>query len=163
MTSRYAGAEWIRKSLQVATLSPLGVAVADLLGDVFCGIYHLDNDTLSRVDWGDTYVIVVPLHCYVNLSTFDNELLTKLVVLSHDRYLRLDIRAAATVRPMDIRRAVDEEWSDDAMRELGSAALELMFHLRKSRTGSMMDRMPTMETHLASIRQYYPPEEETPC
>ena len=49
-TARYAGAAWIRSALG-RELSPLGAAVADLLGDVFAGIYHLDNADLRKVDW----------------------------------------------------------------------------------------------------------------
>ena len=71
-----------------------------------------------------------------SLATFDSEKLTKLVVLAHDRYLRVDIGAA------------------------GKGKLELMFHLRKTRTGDLMRRMPTMEQHLADIRKYYPAEVE---
>ncbi len=130
----YAGAEWISKSLRVSTMSKLGRTVADLLGDVFCGIYHLDQKELCKVDWTDNYFIVFRLAC--SLSTFDNELLTKLVVLAHDRYLRVDIGAAS------------------------KGKLELMFHLRCYRTGEISRRMPTMEDHLASIRRYYQPEPE---
>lgn len=136
MTERitHAGADWIAKSLRISTMSKLGRVVADLLGDVFCGIYHLDQKELRKVNWGDKYVIVFRLAG--SLSTFDNESLTKLVVLAHDRYLRVDIGAAS------------------------KGKLEIMFHLRAYRTGDLMRRMPTMEDHLASIRRYYQAEPE---
>jgi len=111
-------------------MSPLGMAVADLLGDVFSGIYHLDDGKLKKVDWGDPYVISVQLH-WQSLSTFDSNHLTKLVVLCHDRCLRLAI-SAITVR-----------------------TLELMFHQRQ-REGDIMRRMPTIEEHIGMIRKYYP-------
>lgn len=164
MTSRYAGADWIRKSYGIGghNISPLGESVADLLGDVFAGIYHLDMDILRAVDWTDTYVIVVPLY-HTSLSTYDNEVLTKLVVLSHDRCLRMSVTAVATVNPHDIRRAIDNEWKDDEIRDIGRASLELMFHQR-SRTGDISKRLPTMEQHLDSLRRYYPAQEEfQPC
>jgi len=44
--SQYAGANWIKQSLK-KEMSPLGVNVADLLGDVFAGIYHLDQSALE--------------------------------------------------------------------------------------------------------------------
>lgn len=131
MSTRYAGSDWIRSALKRTDISPLGEAVADLLGEVFAGIYHLDNQKLARVDWADPYVIVVFVsHC--SLSTFDNDHLTRLVVLSHDRMLRVNIDAKS------------------------ARVLELMFHQRKTRDGSIMERMPTMEQHLADIRKYFP-------
>ncbi len=135
--ARYAGAEWIRSALK-KELSPLGVAVADLLGDVFAGIYHLADTELRKVDWDDTHFMLFYL-VGRSLATFDSETLTKLVVLAHDRMLRVDISAA------------------------GRGKLELMFHLRASRTGDLMRRMPTMETHLAAIRKYYPAEPAEPA
>lgn len=136
-TKRYAGADWIANSLRhprTTAMSPLGVAVANLLGDVFCGIYHLDASELRKVDWGDDYYMVFRLTN--SLSTFDNDSLTRLVVLAHDRYLRVTI-------------------SGD-----GKGKLELMFHLRTCRTGDIARRMPTMEDHLALIRRYHPAEPE---
>lgn len=135
MTNRgFAGAEWVRSALkikEIKEMSPLGEAVANLLGDVFAGIYHLDERELRKVDWDDGYFISFRLDG-VSLSTFDNDRLTRLVVLAHDRMLRVDISGA------------------------GRNKLELMFHLRATRTGDLMRRMPTMETHLAAIRTYYP-------
>lgn len=156
MTTRYEGANWLKRSLRLS-LSALGETVADMLGDTFGGIYHLDADTLKKIDWEDDYVLVVPLYRR-SLSTFDDELLTKLVVLAHDRCLRLSISAVADVEPGLMRRAVDEEWSDKEIEECGRATLELMFH-RRQRSGDVSRRMPTMESHLAAIRKYYPAPE----
>lgn len=132
--SKVSGAEWIKAALSVREMSPLGEAVANLLDNVFVGIYHLDDNKLRKVDWGDTYVVCVQLSCQ-SLSNFDNNNLTKLVVLAHDYCLRLDI-SARTVR-----------------------TLELMFHARQ-RQGDLMRRMPTMEQHLEIIRRYYPAKDE---
>ncbi len=137
MTKRigYAGADWIQSALK-RELSPLGEAVADLLGDVFTGIYHLDAKQLAKVEWDDNQSITVRLY-YQSLSTFDDENLTRLVVFAHDRMVRVSISAVAP------------------------KLLELMFHQRHTRTGGVWERMPTMETHLAAIRKYYPAETET--
>lgn len=131
-----SGSEWIRRTFKT-DLSELGRNVADLLDEVFSGIYHLDIAKLKKVDWGDNYFIAVQLH-WQTLSTYDNDHLTRLVVLAHDRCLRVDI-SATTVR-----------------------TLELMFHQRKP-VGGFADRMPTMEKHLADIRKYHParPEPES--
>lgn len=129
MKSQHAGADWIRSALK-RSLSPLGENVANLLGDVFCGIYHLDDNQLKKVDWGDPQVVSVRLY-YRSLGTYDDEFLTRLVVFAHDRMLRISISAKAP------------------------NLLELMFHQRKERKGDGWQRMPTMEQHLADLRRYY--------
>lgn len=114
--------------MKVTDMSPLGIAVADLLGDVFKGIYHLDYKALSRVRWNDNYCIIFILSWW-DLSTFDFDELTKLVVLSHDRMIRISINAVAPHR------------------------MQLLFHQRKTRIGSISERMPTMEEHIEIIRK----------
>ena len=133
--SKHSGSEWIKSALKVREMSPLGAAVADLLGDCYSGIYHLEDKKLKKVDWGDPYVVAVQIS-HQQLSTFDGPYLTLLVVLAHDRCLRMSIRAA-TVN-----------------------TLELLFHQRQ-RGGDLSRRMPTIEEHIASIRRYHPqPEPE---
>jgi hypothetical protein len=39
----YAGAGWV-KAMTGQTMSPFGENVADLLGDLFLGIYHIERD-----------------------------------------------------------------------------------------------------------------------
>lgn len=89
MTRRgFAGADWLVGDAR-RPVSALGREVADVLGDVLAGLYHLpdahDNDwtTESFVEilWGG------------DLSTFDADALTHLVVEAHDRCLRLSISA----------------------------------------------------------------------
>jgi hypothetical protein len=112
-------------------MSPLGESVADLLGDVWRGIYHLDTPALQRVDWMDDYSIRFILS-YRNLATWDGQELTMLVVLSHDRLLRLDIDAVAPHR------------------------IELLFHQRKEWNGDISEGMPTVEQHIGMIRKWCP-------
>lgn len=126
--TKYAGADWIKKDLQV-DMSPLGEAVADLLGDVWYGIYHLDERSLSRVDWGDGFCIRYTLRG--SLATWDFNHLTTLVVLSHDRLIRFSIEG------------------------VGPDYIRLMFHQRETRKGSTMERLPTIEEHIKLIRQHY--------
>ncbi len=124
--SQYQGAEWIKRSLK-KTMSPLGIQVADLLGDVFLGIYHLDYKALERVNWdNDDYIIFVL--SYHSLSTVDSNELTKLVVFCHDRALRMDIKSVAPKR------------------------LELLFHQRV-REGDFYHVCPTIEEHINKIRE----------
>lgn len=124
----YAGADWIELSLKKGT-SPLGRNVADLLGDVFKGIYHLQNSALKKVKWDDDYCIEFTL--YGELSTVDFNLLTILVVLAHDRMIRVTIRG------------------------VGPGYMRLMFHQRTKRTGSISERYPTIEDHVKQIREHY--------
>ena len=122
-----AGAGWVRDSFRCEP-SPLGAAVADLLNDVFAGIYHLNHRSLRKVDWTDPYVIM--LNHDGALPTFDYDFLTQMVVLCHDRCLRLQIKGK------------------------GPRILELMFHQRE-REGGISHRHPTIEDAVASIRARY--------
>ncbi len=128
--SQYQGSEWIERSLKVDNISEFGREVADLLGDVFAGIYHLSSRALHKVDWSDDRYISF-IYGNDNLATFDGDKLTRLVVLSHDRMIRVSIHPRAF------------------------HYLELGFHKRRSRTGDMYQRMPTMEDHTEIIRNDY--------
>jgi hypothetical protein len=124
----YAGADWIRKTLKIP-LSPLGERVADLLGDVCAGIYHLDPKALKRAKWDDTRSIEISLDC-VNLATFDGSILTHLVILAHDACVRLEI---------DGRRGP-------------RGGVVLTFHAREGRAGRLWTRHPTIEQAVANVR-----------
>lgn len=131
----YAGADWIKDILDhqqpVITMSPLGIAVADLLGDLFAGIYHLNYTSLKKVDWANDRWII--FHLDRHLSTFDSDDLTRLVVLCHDRCIRCDLTGK------------------------GPRIIEMVFHQRQ-RDGSMYARHPTLEAAAAGIRAAYAPE-----
>jgi len=128
--SEYSGSNWIKTSLK-KEMSPLGEKVADLLGDVWRGIYHLETPALRRVDWLSTDYIRFVLS-WRSLATWDGQELTLLVVLSHDRLLRLDIDALAPHR------------------------IELLFHQRKEWANDISEGMPTMEQHIEMIRKWCP-------
>lgn len=127
--SKYDGARWIEANRYCKALSPLGIVAADFLGDVYLGIYHIDQRTLSRVDWSNPQLIEIMLYGY--LSTFDSDILTRMVLLAHDRLLRLEFRGT------------------------GPGYIRLMITQRKSRDGSLFDRCPTMEEHVALLRGHY--------
>lgn len=133
---KHAGAGWLRTHLKYKgkeNISPLGEKVADLLGDVFVGIYHLDGQLLLKTNWQDEYCLEVEIGQM--LSTYDNPTLTWLVVLAHDRMLRVGITSRYRGR------------------------LILTFHQRAKRDGSLSERMPSMEQHLQYIRRYHPTPE----
>lgn len=125
----YAGADWVKEMFHIEP-SPLGSAVADLLGDLAFGIYHLNPRSLRKVEWADPYVIIFNLDHHT-LANFDPDGLTRLVVLSHDRLLRVQVKGKAP------------------------SIVELMFHQRDVREGPMSHRLPTIETAVARIRADY--------
>ena len=47
--TKYSGADWIKGSLK-REMSPFGELVADILGVVFLGIYHVDVKALERAE-----------------------------------------------------------------------------------------------------------------
>lgn len=108
-------------------LSPLGRSVADLLGELFYGIYHLDKKTLYKPDWASDHHIDVVIGWH-SLSTFDYDELTRLVFLAHHMALRVSIKAAT------------------------HNYLELMFHQR-GRTGGFSGRHPTLDDAVATFKQ----------
>jgi hypothetical protein len=102
--------------------SALGKEVADILGQVWKGLYHLDED---KIDWeNDRYIEV---NMVEDLSTWDFNRLTELVVLCHDRAIRMSIN------------------------KCNFSCLKLIFH-KRSRTGDITQRHPKMEEAIELIR-----------
>lgn len=126
-----SGSNWLRQC-HITNISPLGEQVADLLGDLFVGLYHLDK--AESVDWANDHHIEVRV-AYKDWATFDSNLLTKLVFLAHDRCLR------ASISPRSAH------------------AITLLFHQRQ-RDGGIWDRHPTIEQALTMYREFYPAESE---
>lgn len=102
----HAGSEWIRAQLPHVNkdrkgiaknpnseMSDLGVAVADLLGVLFYGIYHLDHKALYRVDWQNKTHIEFSLGWH-QLATVDFDELTRLVFLAHHMAIRVSIESS---------------------------------------------------------------------
>jgi len=129
--SSFAGSNWIARQpfLKGKKMSSLGIAVADLLGDIARGIYHLNYTSLSKVDWTDSYHIMFSY--YGDLATYDFESLTTLVVLSHDRMIRVSLEG------------------------LSPRYIRMRFHQRHKRDGDLWERLPTMEEHVSIIRKAY--------
>jgi len=121
----YSGAEWIARSYKTE-LSQLGVSVANLLGRVFRGIYHLSPNALEKVDWKNEIFMEFTHDC--SLSTFDSDDLTALVVYGHDDMVRISIRGC------------------------GPRYMKMMFHKRHKREGGICERYPTIESHIETLR-----------
>jgi hypothetical protein len=123
----YSGADWIEKNF--GELSALGREAADLLGDVFLGIYHMRYTSLKKVNWKDGYCIEVTLDR--ELSSFDGDELTRLILLAHDRMLRISLSG------------------------LGPGYIRLTIHKRHKREGQLHERMPTIDKHIELLRGHY--------
>lgn len=133
------GSAWIQQAFKRNDMSPLGEKVADLLGDVWSGIYHMDTNMLKAIDWTNPHFIEVDLPRHSGeLATYDGNKLTILVIRAHDKMLRLSIEALPN--------------------KMG--VMRLMFHQRTTRVGNLFERMPTIEAHVKHLRQYYPAPEE---
>jgi hypothetical protein len=130
MSDKYSGADWIQRQLDHdnKTMSEFGVEVADIIGQAWKGIYHIQKAVLhERVQWNDDRYIRVVIAG--GLETYDFDILTKLVVLCFDRMVRLEIGAAAI------------------------NYLSLAFTSRYTRSdGDWSKRLPYLEEHIASIR-----------
>ena len=105
---------------------PEAARVAELLDWLFDGIYHVQDDAM-RTDWTDGYHVEfrVGREC----PTYDNDLLTRLVVGCHDRQIRCSIEPCSPSR------------------------LRLRFHPRAARVGSLWERHPTIETALERMHR----------
>lgn len=143
MKRHYAGSEWLISNLkyeQKPAPSALGLRVADLLGELAHGLYHLSKGAKYDTDWSNTHHIEVSLeNGYVTLCTVDSNFLTRLVFLAHDYGMRVEIR------PRTFRH------------------LTLMFWQREVRDGSISERCPTAEDALAAHRAAYPMPAEVPA
>jgi len=63
---KYAGADWLIKSYPDLNPSPLGLKVADILGMVWNGLYHLDSRIIKKTNWEDPYCISVLIHSSIS-------------------------------------------------------------------------------------------------
>lgn len=147
MKHNYAGAGWLKQNLDAINkreaakkprkvkgkvrepkpprlLSEFGARVANILGFVYRGIYHIETD---NTDWGDDSRVEITLH--YRLSTYDSYELTELVVLCHDQKIRLELEAG------------------------GPRRIKLCFSPRSSRDGDIYDRHPTIEAAIERIRK----------
>lgn len=121
--SKFAGHEWVEENIRATgssmAMSDLGKDVADLLGELFGGIYHLDSKALKRVNWSEQLWIEFTLG-HKELSTCDFDELTRLVFLAHHTAIRVSIEASTHKH------------------------LKLLFH-RRERTGGYSKRHPYLE------------------
>lgn len=101
-------------------------ACAQMIADVFGGFHHLVG---KITEFGQG----INTNCYSGvLATFDFDRLTRLVLLAHDRCIRVEIISSGPNR-------------------VGIAAWK-----RKTRNGSMSQRHPTIDEAIAVHRIHFP-------
>jgi hypothetical protein len=101
--------------------------VERILAVAYFGIHHVPGWE-KRKPWGDGVTVTVSS----DLSTYDFDTLTRLVVAAHDECVRLSVDHA------------------------GPRHMALRFHPRRGREGRMFDRHPTIEEAIATVRSYGP-------
>lgn len=94
-----------------------------MLADVYRGFHHLPGKFIQN---GRGIHVNAR---YSSLATFDYNHLTVLVVVAHDRMIRVEIRPS------------------------GPGAVKIILHKRHVREGDMSERHPTLESQIASIRK----------
>ena len=131
LPDKYSGSDWLESSLEYRgnrKISEFGKEVADVLGQAYLGIYHIDRAVLSnKAVWDQEWYVEFPIDR--DLSTYDDNILIRLIVLCSDRLIRFEIS------PCNMQH------------------LKFMFHPRKSRHGDISDRMPMIEDQIISIRK----------
>ena len=121
------GTEWIKKSFKVE-MSAFGEEVAEFLNVLGDGIYHFERSSLKRVDWSNVHYIEFNVSNSARFATFDFDWLTRIVVLSHDRCIRVEIGASSP------------------------QTLKLFFHKRQRDAQETWSKMPTLESHVEVLR-----------
>jgi len=93
----YAGADWLeqmRKNRGYQPLTTFGRLVAEILGAVYRGIYHIDSGQTLRDNFIDDGIVNgVSVTMHRTPSTYDFSELTELVILCHAYSVRLEISA----------------------------------------------------------------------
>ncbi len=127
----YMGEEWVDGFLSNfkpgTTMSELGRAVANFLGELYLGIYHLDSGALERVDWSDKNCIVITIG-HKDWCTVDFNTLTRLVFLAHHMAIRVELVPVA----------------NGYMRVLFS---------QRNRDGDVYHRHPTLDEAVAMFKE----------
>jgi hypothetical protein len=126
---------WIRGKR--ADVSGFGESVASFIGDMVGGIASVETLALAkRVLWDNSNYI--EMRWVGAMGTFDSSELTMLVMLAHDRCIRVEIQPATKTE------------------------LLIKFTPRVRNTLIQYDRHPSLETHIAALRQECPPPPVNP-
>lgn len=153
---KYSGADWLQSQFKDKKLSPLARKVADILGQVYRGIYHLNR--IDDQDWFSICGVRVFLDSVGELATYDGSELTTLVMLCHEQSIRLSISAGSIIYKTseDEAEVVSRSSEHDCEAILGPdeyrhSCLYLEFHQR-SNSGGINKRHPTLDEAVSSAK-----------
>jgi hypothetical protein len=98
--TKYSGADWLKDARKYwkgheKPMSAFAVDVADILGQVYGGIYHMDKGALIKADYTDDERIQITIRDSPGMATHDGCELADLVMLCFLMNIRLDIDARA--------------------------------------------------------------------
>lgn len=143
------GADWLRQCLaregdlpaERRVPSALGCAVADILGAAWGGLHRLERQKIVRgPNWANAFFVRVVL-VRQGLATCDPAHLTPLVLLCHERAIRLEVDACLVRRRS--RRA-------GARRSSLAPGLALTFHARSHTAAGAGRQHPTVAAAVAA-------------
>lgn len=128
------GSVWLRRQREIMKLpmpSPLGDQVADLLGYVYDGLYHLEDAEKFR--WENDHHIEIPASKWLSSSIRGR--LTLLVFLAHTMGVQVE------VRPRNDRRLTLMFWWSEIDGRVQQPQLEEALDLFR-RTYGFLERRP---------------------
>jgi hypothetical protein len=92
-TIKHSGADWMAKQDCFKSPSAFGIKVADMLGQVYLGIYHISGSVTSKkVDWQNDSEISVTISS--ELATFDGPDLTFLIFCCIEADVSVEVSGA---------------------------------------------------------------------
>lgn len=111
------GYQWYLSAKKDAVVSPRGRRCLNFLNWFHRGIYH-DARNVLRVDWSnDSDIVGFIYRTHVELNTYDNNTLTRLVVGAHDWAIRISIRAC-NPRYLELMLSPRVRYADEKTHQL---------------------------------------------
>jgi hypothetical protein len=126
--------EWVARDLNRQLLLSESMLVELLVCAFRTGPWNLGPWTSLR-PYG--YGATRTFHASRDLSTYDRDVLARLVILAHDACVRVEVSA-------ELGKGGDDEEPH--------AVLRIAAHQRGARVGRMWDRHPTIEEAIAAVR-----------
>lgn len=108
---KYQGAGWLQRRSSGQTLCLLAVKIANVLGQVYSGIYHLTDTCTRSLDSLKLTNTEYSITVYGEMATYDNSLLTRLLLCcqaaglnvsiggSRKGYLKLTFKSGRSAQP----------------------------------------------------------------
>lgn len=84
---------YLQEKIGIKNVSPIGAIMADMLGNIYQGLHHVDDVELKHGVFQRTDCASFPMSTNFagGVSTVDNNVLTRLLVMAHDNCVAMDI------------------------------------------------------------------------